>query len=81
VLEDTLHQRPLVLGAVALAFGAAVGLSLPRTHREDALVGEVRDQLLHKAQEATGDAAQAVQQLAKKAAETAKNAIQESTKA
>ena len=55
--------------------------SLPRTHREDALVGEVRDKLLHKAQEATGDAAQAVQHLAAKAAETAKSAIEESAKA
>jgi hypothetical protein len=80
VLGDTLHERPLVLGAVALAMGAAVGLSLPRTHREDALVGEVRDQLLHKAQEVTGDAAQAVQDLTVKAAGTAKTAIQDAIK-
>jgi hypothetical protein len=76
-LKDTLHERPMVLGAVALAAGAAVGLSLPRSDREDALMGEARDQLLHKAQEVTGEAAHAVQELTTKTAETAKNALKE----
>ncbi|MFD2238874.1 DUF3618 domain-containing protein [Aureimonas populi] len=42
---DTLQEEPLIVGAVALAIGAAVGAALPATRREDALFGEARDRL------------------------------------
>lgn len=43
--ERTLHEKPLVLGAVALGAGVAVGLSIPATESENQLVGRYRDQV------------------------------------
>lgn len=48
---DTLQEEPLIVGAVALALGAAVGAALPRTQREDELFGEARDRLRDEALE------------------------------
>lgn len=47
-----LHQfrdQPLVGGALAFAVGAAIGAALPRTEREDEMMGEMSDQLKHRA--------------------------------
>lgn len=40
----------IVVGAVALALGAAAGLVVPRTRTEDAWMGEAKDELLERAQ-------------------------------
>ena len=48
---QTLDEQPLVLGAIGLAVGAALGSILPRTTREDRLMGETRDRLKHQAEE------------------------------
>jgi hypothetical protein len=45
-------EQPLVLGALGFALGAALGAGLPPTQREDELMGEARDQVVHRAQEA-----------------------------
>ncbi|MBU8539312.1 DUF3618 domain-containing protein [Falsiroseomonas tokyonensis] len=50
-----LRDQPLVLGALGVALGAAVGAMLPRTETEDRLMGETRDDL---AQQAAGMAQQ-----------------------
>jgi hypothetical protein len=42
---------PWAGAAVALALGAAAGLAMPSTQREDALLGERRDELMDRAQE------------------------------
>jgi hypothetical protein len=42
---DTLHEQPLVLGAVGLAVGAAIGAALPATETEDEWMGETRDRV------------------------------------
>jgi hypothetical protein len=47
---STLHEQPLVLGAVGLAVGAAIGAGLPATETEDQWMGETRDQLKDRAQ-------------------------------
>jgi Protein of unknown function (DUF3618) len=44
-------EQPLVLGALGFALGAALGAGLPPTQREDELMGETRDQVVHRAQE------------------------------
>jgi hypothetical protein len=44
-------EQPLVLGALGFALGAALGAGLPPTQREDELMGETRDHVLHRAQE------------------------------
>ena len=42
---DTLHEQPLVLGALGLAAGAAIGAALPATEKEDEWLGDSRDRL------------------------------------
>jgi len=53
--QDTFNylrdEQPLVLGALGFALGAALGAGLPSTQREDELMGETRDQVVHRAQE------------------------------
>ncbi len=45
------YDQPLVMGALALATGAAVGALLPRTQREDHAFGAYRDSLFDQADE------------------------------
>ena len=47
---DMYETNPLAAGILAVAVGAAVGLALPHTRREDELLGNVRDRLLDQAQ-------------------------------
>jgi ElaB/YqjD/DUF883 family membrane-anchored ribosome-binding protein len=65
-----IEENPLAVGAVALAVGAAVGLSIPSTRYEGHLVGETRDQLLSKAQDAAGDLINRVKEVAGEAQKT-----------
>lgn len=76
-LESTMRENPMAVGAAALAIGAVVGFSLPRTEREDALMGGTRDQMLRKAGEAAHDAASSVSHLAENALEGVKKSAQE----
>lgn len=46
--ERTFRDNPMGVGLAALAIGAMVGLAVPRTRREDELMGEARDRLLAK---------------------------------
>jgi len=57
-LEDLMEENPLAVGAIALAVGAAIGMAVPTTQREQQLMGESRDKLFDKAQEATSQALQ-----------------------
>lgn len=47
----TLNEQPLVLGAIGLAVGAALGSILPRSEREDRLMGGASDRLKEQAEE------------------------------
>lgn len=49
--QNTLETNPLAVGAVAIAAGAAIGLMLPITQKEDELMGETRDRLFNQAQD------------------------------
>lgn len=42
-MDDWVRQNPMAAGAVALAVGAAIGLSVPRTNWEDTTIGQARD--------------------------------------
>jgi hypothetical protein len=50
-------ENPLLVGAGALLIGAAFGLALPETERENSLMGETRDSLVDRAQQMASDAA------------------------
>lgn len=75
--EQQLNENPYSVGAVAFALGAVVGLALPSTSTENVLMGEYRENLLQKAQEAAGGVIDKVQQVAGEAAKT----VQEEAKA
>ena len=76
--QRTLQESPVAVGAAALALGAVVGFSLPRTEREDALLGPTRDRVLNRASEAAHDAADKMARLAEKTGEEAKESLQNS---
>jgi ElaB/YqjD/DUF883 family membrane-anchored ribosome-binding protein len=61
-MQHLMQRNPLVVGAVAAAVGVAVGLSLPETERENRLMGEARDGLLEKAQDAAQSAVDTVKE-------------------
>jgi hypothetical protein len=48
--ETSLRENPLAFGAVAIAIGAAIGLALPHTAKEDELMGPTKEKLLGKAE-------------------------------
>jgi ElaB/YqjD/DUF883 family membrane-anchored ribosome-binding protein len=47
-----LNDNPLALGAAALGLGAVIGLAIPASTYEGELMGETRDNLLNRAQDA-----------------------------
>jgi uncharacterized protein YjbJ (UPF0337 family) len=55
-IERTMRENPLAVGAVALAIGAAIGLSLPHTHAEDTWMGAAKDRFIEQAEAAAGEA-------------------------
>jgi ElaB/YqjD/DUF883 family membrane-anchored ribosome-binding protein len=48
-VDQFAHDNPMAAGAIALAIGAAIGLSAPRTEWEDCAMGETRDRAWEKA--------------------------------
>ena len=75
-MESQLRQNPLAVGAVALAAGALVGLSVPETDAEHQAFGQQADaakrQLADAAQEAAETVTAKAQNVADEAAEKAK---------
>jgi len=78
-LDQWVHENPLAAGAVALLVGAAVGLALPATAKENQVLGPKRDELAQKAAETAQDVVGKVQTVAEKAIGTAKNALGDAT--
>jgi hypothetical protein len=70
-LSYWMDRNPLAVGAAAMVLGAAVGMALPESRREQQLMGETRDRLIDRAQNLAGDAMdrakQTVQDVASKA--------------
>jgi uncharacterized protein YjbJ (UPF0337 family) len=75
--QQLLEERPLVVGAVAVALGAAVGLAIPETPQEQQIMGEARDTLMDRAQQTVQETAQKVTTVAQEAASAAKDAAQD----
>ncbi len=76
-LEQQLDENPMIVGAVALATGALVGLSVPETRQEDELMGQQSDRLIKQAKsmadEKIDQAKQVMQETAKEAKSKAKD--------
>lgn len=87
--NSMLDENPLALGACALAAGLAIGLLIPPTRRENELLGEASDSLMHQARDIVNEArraavstlrsnSHAVQEKLVEAKEEAKDAVRES---
>lgn len=71
-----IQESPLAIGAMAFTIGTAIGLTLPRSEKEDQWMGETRDRLLEEAK-AT---AKEIIPMAKEAASEAQRAAGEAMK-
>jgi ElaB/YqjD/DUF883 family membrane-anchored ribosome-binding protein len=78
-LDTWVHENPLAAGACALLIGAAVGMAIPATRKENEWFGHTRDELAHKAAEKAHDMVDKVQHVAQAAIGTAKNAVTDAT--
>jgi hypothetical protein len=58
--QRQLQERPLAVGAAAIAIGTMVGCALPRTRVEDELLGETSNSVLARAGDVVHDAAASV---------------------
>lgn len=74
--EQTLQDSPLIVGAVALAMGAAVGLSIPATEYENQWMGDKKEDLVQSVEGVARDAFSKVQEVAGEVTKT----VQEQTK-
>ncbi len=61
-IEVAYEDSPMAFGAVALAIGAAVGLALPHTSKEDAWMGDAKEALFERAQVAAHEALHRVEE-------------------
>jgi len=52
--DEYIEENPLAVGAVALAVGAAVGFAIPSTKYEGKLLGEARENVVQRVQDAAG---------------------------
>jgi len=70
-VDDWVHEYPLAAGAIAVAVGAAIGLSAPGTEFENRTMGEKRDQALERARVAARDIKENVTQKVQDVTESA----------
>ena len=63
-LRHLMRENPLMAGAAAAVIGAAVGLSLPETERENEWLGDAKETVMDRAQDVARNAATAVQEAA-----------------
>ncbi len=79
-VDDWVHDYPVAAGLLALAVGAAIGMSVPATEVEDRAMGQRRDQALNRARaaarELTNDVTQKVQDAADSVIDAAADAAQ-----
>ena len=69
--EHLAHEQPLALGAIGLALGAFMAAVLPRTRKEDELMGKTRDQLAEQAKALGAEQAEKAQRIAQAAGSAA----------
>jgi ElaB/YqjD/DUF883 family membrane-anchored ribosome-binding protein len=68
--DQWVHEYPLAAGAIAVAIGAAIGLSAPATEWEDRTLGDKRDLAMERAREAARELRENVTQKVQNVADT-----------
>lgn len=71
--DEYIEENPLAVGAVAMAVGAAVGFAIPSTRYENKVMGEARENLVQKAQDAAGTLVDKAKQTASEVGKTIKD--------
>jgi ElaB/YqjD/DUF883 family membrane-anchored ribosome-binding protein len=66
-VEHRYEENPMGLGAMALALGLAIGLAVPATRKEAALIGDARDKLMDKAREQVAETTGKVENIVERA--------------
>jgi ElaB/YqjD/DUF883 family membrane-anchored ribosome-binding protein/vacuolar-type H+-ATPase subunit E/Vma4 len=75
--QRTLEENPLLVGAIALGIGAAVGFMMPETQPENRFMGEARDRLVENVQQTAHEVVEKVQNVASETLDTAKEKAQD----
>ncbi len=68
-----LDQNPLAVGAVALDLGAAVGLAVPETEREEQMMGPAHERVKRMAESKAGETTDKVGRVAEQARSAAQD--------
>jgi len=79
--QSMIEENPLMTSALALALGAAVGLLLPETSRENALMGSARDKFVGQVSEVAQDTLGKAQRVATEVLHNAGDTVKEEAKA
>lgn len=76
-LSGILEEQPLILGALGIAVGAALGAALPTTETEDQWMGSASSSLRHAAHEVAESELSGLKDVASKTAENLKQSASE----
>jgi hypothetical protein len=73
------EEQPLMVGAIVMGIGALIGAALPRTHRENELIGGYRDQAFDEAERVFREEAAKARAVAEAAVHEAQDVAREKT--
>jgi len=76
-VEGMIQENPLMVGVVAAAVGAAVGMAIPSTSQESRLLGDTRQSFMEAAKETVQDVGDKVQKVAEETQNAAQKAASE----
>ena len=79
-LGNQFEDTPIGMGAVALALGLAVGMSVPATRKEAELMGDARDKLLDKTRERVAETTERVERVVERAIPEVKNVVRDAAR-
>lgn len=79
-LGNQFEDTPIGVGAVALALGLAVGMSVPATRKEAELMGDARDKLLDKTRERVAETTERVERVVERAIPEVRNVVRDAAR-
>lgn len=77
-VETLMEEQPLIVGAIGIGIGAALGAAFPSTQAEDRLLGETRDSAMRAAKERASEAYEEVKDTAADVARSTRNKVERS---